>query len=202
MSKCLDLTRDLKALKTSFNISFRLENSLVSFTSDAVKGDETLVKKKSPSQRLRDYQRKQIHLSKKAIKVNENDANPLENQSLNTSKNENVDNSVQNPKYKEEEKVKRCMKENCITCAIEKGIPETEAFKDSSEENTTEKECDKPHSNVSDSASTMKVKPKILQCKFCPKKISEGDDMAEHIKQMWPSHLDNIYKPPVQKKYF
>ena len=205
MSKCLELTRDLKALKTSFNISFRLENSLVSFTSDAAKGDENLVKKKSPSQRLRDYQRKQIYLSKKTIKVNENDANPLENQSFDTSKNETEDNSLQT---KEEEKGKRCIKENCITCAIkdkkyiEKDIPETETFKDTPEEKTTEKESDRPCSYDSDLDSNMKVKPKIVQCKFCPKKISEGGDMAEHIKQMWPGHLDNIYKPTVKKKYF
>lgn len=169
---------------------------------------------KSPSQRLRDYQRKQIQLSKKTIKVNENDANPLENQSFNTSKNEteaNKYNSLQNPKTKEEEK-KRCIKENCITCAIkdkkyiEKDIPEDETFKDKTpEEKTTNKESDKPYSNFhsdSNSNSDMKVKPKIVQCKFCPKKISEGDEMAEHIEQMWPGHLDNIFKPAVKKKCF
>jgi len=103
----------------------------------------------------------------------------------------------QNPKSKEEEKKTKCMKENCITCAFKDkknitiDIPEKETIKDKTTiEKTTKKDSD----------SDVKVKPKLVQCKFCPKKISEGADMADHIKQMWPGHLANM--PRIKKKYF
>jgi len=96
----------------------------------------------------------------------------------------------QNPKSKEDEKKTKCLKENCITCAF-KDSPEKETIKDKTTiEKTTKKDSD----------SDVKVKPKLVQCKFCPKKISEGADMADHIKQMWPGHLANM--PRIKKKYF
>ena len=54
----------IKSFEDKFYHFIKLENSLVCFTSDPAKGDET---KKSPSQRTWDYQRKQIHLSKKKL---------------------------------------------------------------------------------------------------------------------------------------
>ena len=98
----------------------------------------------------------------------------------------------------EEEKKTKCLKENCITCAIKDKknmkidipVKETVDKDKTTKEKTTEKY----------SGSNVKVKPNIVQCKFCPKKISEGDDMEEHIKQMWPGHLSNM--PRVKKKYF
>ena len=100
----------------------------------------------------------------------------------------------------EEEKKTKCLKENRITCAIQDkknmkiDIPVKETV---DKDKTTKEKTTKKYSDLN-----VKVKPNIVQCKFCPKKISEGEDMAEHIKQMWPGHLDNIFKPAVKKKCF
>ena len=70
LSKCLDLTRDLKALNTSFDITIKLDNIKVRFTSDDNKVDK---KKKSPSQQKRDFQTKQDFL---VTRTNKTDSNP------------------------------------------------------------------------------------------------------------------------------
>ena len=62
ISKCLDLTRDLKALNSSFDITFKLESTLITFKSD---DEKVYKKKKSQSQQQRDYQRKQEFLRTK-----------------------------------------------------------------------------------------------------------------------------------------
>ena len=76
LSKCLELTRDLKALNTSFDITIKLDNMKVRFSSDDDKKDK---KNKSPSQQKRDFERKQGFLANRTAKSDSNNAiNPVE----------------------------------------------------------------------------------------------------------------------------
>ena len=64
LAQCLDLTKSLKALGSSFNINIKLENSHIRFTSTD-EGEKAKKKTKSPSQRERDSKRKRVHLESK-----------------------------------------------------------------------------------------------------------------------------------------
>merc|ERR1719319_421628 len=65
ITQCLDLTKTLRALEMSFNISIKLENSHIRFSSKDNNEEQTKKKKKSPSQQERDSERKKVHLGKK-----------------------------------------------------------------------------------------------------------------------------------------
>ena len=69
ISKCLDLTRELKASNISFDIKLKLDNCLISFSSFENKDREKSSNKKSPSQLKRDQKRKEkYHEEKKDSK--------------------------------------------------------------------------------------------------------------------------------------
>ena len=64
LTQCLDLTKALRSLDVSFNISIKLENSDIQFTNNDE--DEKAKKKmKSPSQKERDTKRKKVYLESK-----------------------------------------------------------------------------------------------------------------------------------------
>merc|ERR1712129_371854 len=65
ITQCLDLTKTLRALEMSFNISIKLENSHIQFSSKDNNEEQTKKKKKSPSQQERDSERKKVHMEKK-----------------------------------------------------------------------------------------------------------------------------------------
>merc|ERR1712129_434844 len=65
ITQCLDLTKTLRALEMSFNISIKLENSHIRFSSKDDNEEQTKKKKKSPSQQERDSERKKGDLKKK-----------------------------------------------------------------------------------------------------------------------------------------
>merc|ERR1712204_113803 len=65
ITQCLDLTKTLRALEMSFNISIKLENSHIRFSSKDNNEEQTKKKKKSPSQQERDSERKKVHMEKK-----------------------------------------------------------------------------------------------------------------------------------------
>merc|ERR1712129_152294 len=97
LSKCLDLTRYLKALNTSFDITIKLENIKVRFSSDDDKVDN---KKKSPCQQKRDFQRKQDFLVNRTTKTDLNNAINPEKTNLNKKYKQKTDKTNTEPDKK------------------------------------------------------------------------------------------------------